>query len=138
MVPDWCRKNFKKAQSFADGGIVGQNDDDVFAGAVPQGERTMSATPDNGYGTRPNGTNKGKGFLGELKMKDGSGKVATEMTVGVNFDGKERDIPLIVPDLSGKELDHLLSGKQPTRSIIDKAVGHARRRLDQGMSPYAD
>lgn len=89
-----------------------------------------------GYGLRPDGTKKGNGWLGPLKMKDGS--VMTELTMGVNIDGMETDIPTIVPTLSKQEIDHLLSGKPATDAIVDKAVSHAKMRMAQGFSPYAD
>lgn len=93
---------------------------------------------DYGYGTRPDGTQKGKGYFGELKRPDGA--VSTELTVGVKFDGKEREIPLLVPTLSKKEVDTVLSLDPSARipeGIIDKAISHARRRIRSGKSPYA-
>lgn len=90
------------------------------------------------YGLRPDGTPKGRGFLGELKRPDGG--VMTEYSVGVEIDGKEMDIPTIVPTLTKKELDQLLrmkdSDKMP-RSIIDKAVEHARKRIAEGKDVFA-
>ncbi len=59
------------------------------------------------YGNRPDGSAKGMGFFGELKRPDGD--VSTEISVGVGMDGKEMDIPLIVPTLTKKELNYLLS-----------------------------
>lgn len=89
------------------------------------------------FGERFDGTLKGVGFLGELKMTDGSGRIATEISIGVNFDGKETQIPTLVPTLSQKEIDHLLSGKEPTKTIINKAIAHARKRIRDGESPFA-
>lgn len=95
------------------------------------------------YGNRPDGTAKGKGYFGELKRKDGG--VSTEISIGVGIDGKEMDIPLIVPTLNKSELNYLLSndikGKQfmsnMPKSIIDKAYEHAVMRVKQDMSPFA-
>ena len=93
---------------------------------------------DRGYGKRNDGTEKGSGYFGELKMKDGSGNIATEMSIGVNIDGKEVEIPMLVPTLSESEKDHLLSGKKPTDAIVDKAVAHAMKRMGEGKSPFAN
>lgn len=88
------------------------------------------------YGTREDGTIKGPGFLGTLKRPDG--KVSTELSIGVDFDGKETLIPSLVPTLNQKEIDHMLSGKKVTREIVNKAVEHARKRMRQGKSPFLE
>lgn len=95
---------------------------------------TAPTTPN--YGNRPDGTPKGNGWLGPIKMK--SGDVMTELTVGVNIDGKETNIPAIVPTLSKDEVAYLADGNKPTDAIIDKAVAHAKQRIAAGKSPYAD
>lgn len=89
---------------------------------------------DYGYGTREDGTFKGPGFMGELKRPDGD--VSTELSIGVEIGGKEVEIPMLVPTLTKKEVDHLLSDGEPTEAIIDKAVEHAKKRLEQGKSPF--
>lgn len=61
----------------------------------------------------------------------------TELSVGVNIDGKETLIPTIVPTLTQQEINHLKNGGQPTKAIVDKAVAHARQRMAQGQSPFA-
>lgn len=78
---------------------------------------------------------KGPGFLGTLQRPDGM--VSTELSIGVNFGGKEIEIPSLVPTLSKQEIDHLLNGKEPTKSIITKAIDHARKRINEGKSPFA-
>jgi predicted transcriptional regulator len=103
-----------------------------------EGSSSSGATdkkPDYGYGNRADGTPKGKGFLGELKRPDG--KVSTELSIGVTMDGKETEIPALVPTLTKKEIDSLLSGEKPSKTIIDKAVSHAKERIKQGKSPFA-
>ena len=83
---------------------------------------------------------KGQGFLGPLKRPDG--RVSTELSVGVNIDGREMEIPSIVPTLSPEELNYLLSSGSPAwttpigESILQKAVAHAKRRLGVGLSPW--
>jgi len=92
---------------------------------------------DFGYGTRPDGTYKGQGFLGPLERPGGG--VMTEYSVGVSLDGKEMDIPTLVPTLSKAEIDTLLNlpdGKLPPKAIIKKAVEHAKMRLKEGKSVF--
>jgi len=88
------------------------------------------------YDKRKDGTPKGRGFLGELKRPDGG--VSTELSIGVSFNGKETEIPLLVPTLSKDEVDYLLSGKRATDDIVQKAVDHAKGRMASGKSPFAD
>ena len=95
------------------------------------------------YGTRADGTPKGDGYFGKLKRPDG--RVSTEISMGVNFDGKETEIPTLVPGLDKNERNYLLNSKlspemwnTPTgKNIAQKAVGHARMRMDKGLSPFA-
>jgi hypothetical protein len=86
------------------------------------------------YGTRADGTKKGKGFLGEIKTKDG--KVMTEKTTSVDFGLGEMNIPLIVNGLTKEEIDILSNDKKPTKVMLDKAVNHAKKRMSEGQSPY--
>jgi hypothetical protein len=96
------------------------------------------------YGNRPDKSAKGKGFFGELKRP--SGGVSTEISIGVGINGKETNIPLIVPTLSRDELNYLLEANPKSKtffdkmpkSIIDKAVDHASMRMEAGKSPFAD
>lgn len=92
------------------------------------------ADKDYGYGQRPDGSNKGPGFMGELPNKMGG--ISTELSIGVEFDGQETEIPTLVPTLSKEEVDYMLAGFEPTEEIIDKAVEHARQRIDAGKSPF--
>ena len=86
------------------------------------------------YGKRKDGTKKGKGFMGELKRPDG--RVSTELSIGLKIDGKETEIPSLVPTLSENERNHLLGGGRPTDNIVKKAVVHARDRMKRGKSPF--
>ena len=92
----------------------------------------------NANDLRPDGTRKGKGWLGVLPTKDEQGNtgVMTEKTVGVNMDGKDHDIPLIVPGLDKDEIDNLAAGRRESRGTLGKAVEHARKRIREGKSPY--
>ena len=88
------------------------------------------------YGLRADGTIKGPGFLGALKRPDG--KVSTELSIGVNIGGKEVEIPVLVPTLTEDEINYLLKGGRPTKEIVNKAVAHARKRIEEGKSPFLE
>ena len=93
------------------------------------------------WAKRADGSEKSMGFLGLLKRPDG--KVSSEISVGVEIDGKEVEIPTIVPTLTQQELDYLLNnpveqGHPIPQAIIQKAVEHARQRIAQGLSPFAE
>ncbi len=92
-------------------------------------------------GLRADGTPKGEGFLGAQPRTDGG--VSSEISVGVNLDGREVEIPTMVPTLTDPERQWLLSNdiSDPHKippSIMDKAVSHARGRLAKGLSPFAE
>jgi len=133
------RLNAGKIEARAAGGpveagqpyLVGEEGPEII---VPDNSGTVVPN----YGLRPNGTRKGNGYFGPLPMTDGSGRVATELTTHVEFDGRDMDLPVIVPTLNDDEKAHLLSGKKPTRQIIDKAIRHAIERENQGLNPYFD
>ena len=101
-----------------------------------QGQQDQQQAQD--YGNRPDGTAKGTGFFGPLKMKNGSGNVMTEFSVGTNIDGKETLIPTLVPTLNKQELNHLLGGGKPTPTIVNKAARFAIDRMKQGKSPFIE
>ncbi len=90
------------------------------------------------YGKRVDGTEKAKGYLGEIPTADG--RVMTEMSVGVEIDGKETLIPSIVPTLTEDEIKYLAEGGSPLTNdaIMDKAVAHARKRIAEGKSPFIE
>lgn len=97
---------------------------------------------------RPDGSKKGKGFLGELPLRfpDGSTGVATEYSVqsgAVKVDGKQIDFPTLVPTLTDDERrmmveDIIPNNKPPPEAIMRKAIDHANKRLAAGLSPFAD
>ena len=88
------------------------------------------------FGNRSDGTPKGRGFLGVLERPDG--KVSTELSISVNIDGKEMEIPSLVPTLKNEEVKHLLSGGEMTKDIVGKAVNYARDRMKNGLGVYRD
>lgn len=87
------------------------------------------------YGERVDGTMKGDGFFGPLKAADGS--IMTELSIGVNIDGKETEIPLITPALSQEEISKLLAGGEPDEAMVQKSVDFAMNRIRAGKSPFA-
>ena len=80
-----------------------------------------------------------QGFLGPIK-NNVTGKIMTEVSIGVEIDGKEILIPAMVPTLTPKEIDALKNiniGEEPLpKSIIDKATRHAIPRINNNMSPF--
>ncbi len=78
---------------------------------------------------------KGLGYFGELKRPDG--KISTELSIGVNMNGKETEIPSLVSILTKPEIDYLLAGNKPTREIVQKAVDHAKQRITEGKNVFA-
>lgn len=108
----------------AKGGALGLKKESTNEGLAP-------------YGVRHSGEGvKGKGFFGSLPTKQGD--VATEMSSEFEYKGKKVEHPLIVPTLNKAELDHLLSGKQPTEAIYSKAQAFAKKRIDEGKSVFAE
>lgn len=88
------------------------------------------------YGYRADGSPKGNGFLGPQKTPDG--RVMTEYTIGVKIDGKETEIPTLVPTLTKEELGELVKTGKVTDAVADKAIAHAKERMAQGKSVFAD
>lgn len=96
------------------------------------------------YGRREDGSFKGDGWLGplEITMPDGSKGVATEYSIGVDVDGKEMDIPSLVPTLTPQEIETMRNDIIPNRKqvpdgIAKKAVDFARDRVGRGQSVWA-
>ena len=94
------------------------------------------------YGSRPDGSAKSKGFLGELKLPDGN--VATEYSTqsgAIKVDGKQIDFPTLVPSLSKDEValmqNEIIPNKKPIpEGIMQKAIEHAKMRLSKNLSPF--
>lgn len=87
-------------------------------------------------GLRPDGTPKGLGFLGGLKADNG--QIITEKSIGVPIDGREMDIPTVVPTLNQQEINHIKSGARITDQIAGKAIDFATTRVRSGKSPFKD
>lgn len=98
---------------------------------------TLAAAP---YGLREDGTPKGNGYFGAMKRSDGD--VSTELSLGVDIDGKETSVPALVPTLSNDEKQWLLTNDLSDPStippeIIQKATDYAKGRIGAGQSPFA-
>ena len=80
-----------------------------------------------------------EGYLGPVTNKN-DGKTMTELSIGVQIDGREVEIPAMVPTLNDAEIEMLRNirvGIDPIpRSIQQKAVEHARPFLEAGESPF--
>jgi len=89
------------------------------------------------YGLRQDGTPKGNGWLGPIPMANGK-DVMTEQSIGIEADGRNFDVPLLVPGLHNDDIEALRNGKKPSKQAYDRAIQHGLRRIQQGYSPYVD
>jgi hypothetical protein len=86
---------------------------------------------------RSDGTPKGNGYFGTLPRLDDPTYASGELSIGVNIDGKEMEIPAMVPGLTRDEINQLLSGHDMPESVVRKAAAHARKRLAEGKPVWA-
>jgi hypothetical protein len=91
---------------------------------------------------RSDGSKKSaQGFLGPVK-NNAEGGIMTEVSVGMEINGKEMEVPVMVPTLTKKEIETLANmelegnAKNIPESIIMKAKQHALQRIEQGLSPF--
>ena len=119
----WAKEQIKQGSSWA-----------TPATPVKDYSAAPKPEPDLGYGKREDGTQKGKGYFGELITPDG--KKMTEYSIGMEINGKEVLMPSLVPTLTKAEVDHIVKGKPLTDAIMDKAVAHAKKRIAEGKSPF--
>lgn len=93
---------------------------------------------------RPDGTSKGNGYLGVLKASDGSDVTEFSMSSSdIKVKGKEIDFPTIVPTLTKAEVNLMLTDIIPNNkripdAIYKKAVDHAKKRIKEGKSVFAE
>ena len=95
--------------------------------------------------TRSDGSKKSKeGFLGPITNYI-SGGTMTEFSTSIEVNGKEIEIPTMVPTLTYEEIAYLrtlipgegFNLKNPIEArIINKAKNHALKRLKEGKSPF--
>ncbi len=94
------------------------------------------------YGNRPDGSAKGTGWMGEIPRPDGT--VMTEVTSGVNIDGKDVNIPLITPRATKDDIEYLKNAdvkgkdfyKNMPKGLMDRAVDHAVKQMKSGKPVY--
>jgi hypothetical protein len=111
--------------------VVGEKGPEVI---IPNQNGTVIPNGEQDYGLRLDNTQKGEGWLGPLPHSNG--KISTELSIGVNINGKETLIPSLVPTLTREEVLYLLNGGKPTKEIINKAVDFAVGRIKLGKSPF--
>ncbi len=113
------------------GGGISQNP--AYGGIAPYGMRYADSLQ-----SQPSA--KGMGYFGMVPSNAGGGGVgasSSELSSAFMQDGKMIEHPLMVPSLSIPEMQHLLSGAEPTAAIYEKAQAHALQRIKQGLSPFA-
>ena len=91
---------------------------------------------------RSDGSKKSaQGFLGPVK-NNVEGGTMTEVSVGMEINGQEMEVPTMVPSLTKEEIETLANmklegnAKNIPESIIMKAKQHALQRIEQGLSPF--
>lgn len=91
---------------------------------------------------RSDGSKKSaQGFLGPVK-NNVEGGTMTEVSVGMEINGQEMEVPTMIPTLTKKEIETLANmklegnAKNIPDSIIMKAKQHALQRIEQGLSPF--
>ena len=94
----------------------------------------ITPAPERPQGLVPQPRQKGPGYFGELNLPGGG--VATEYSIGVNLDGKETEIPSLVPTLTEEELalmvnDIIPNKKQIPKTIVNKAIIHAKQKIKE-------
>lgn len=85
------------------------------------------------------GEQKQAGWRGVLS--DGRGGVMTEVSVGTQINGKEVQIPLIVPESTEDDLKRIaqIANGELTEipdDLMEKAVAFAKKRIAEGKSPF--
>lgn len=91
---------------------------------------------------REDGTMKGQGFFGPLQHSSGRGATELSMESGppASFPYTHKDYmiyPSMVPTLSREELETMMAGDGFSKGVDDKAYAHAKGRLAQGKSTFA-
>jgi hypothetical protein len=88
---------------------------------------------------RLDGTDKGKGFYGEITVQSGKdkGKKMTELSVGYEVDGKEILTPLLNPYTSLDDIENVRAGGQPSEQMHRDAKRWLFYCLKNNRSPFA-
>lgn len=85
------------------------------------------------YGKRVDGTNKGPGWLGEVRLPNGR-DFMTEKSM--SFDG--RLMPTLTPGMHPAELNYMRETGKPSRGQQDVAYRFGMRRIMAGKSPFKE
>ena len=114
---------------------------DTLLNPIIEETTTPGATPPANM-LRSDGTQKSnRGFLGGIR-NNVTGGTMTELSIGVEIDGKETQIPALVPTLTEEEIAILQNNDFEGRaseipeSIKEKAKKHAEGRIAAGKSPF--
>jgi hypothetical protein len=87
-----------------------------------------------GYGERIDGTEKERGFLGEIRLPDGR-DVMTEVSVGMpNTDELFR--PSIIRGMHPADLNYLRETGIVPEDLYQASLLHAQKRIKEGKSPF--
>ena len=90
---------------------------------------------------RDGSTKSEQGFLGPVKNAV-TGKTMTELSIGIEINGQEMEVPAMVPTLTPEEIEILRTNdfegraQEIPQSIMEKARDHALSRLEQGMNVF--
>lgn len=93
-----------------------------------------------GFGLREDKTEKGMGYFGLLRSLDPAarpGTFSSELSYNSTVDGQDLFYPILAPGLSRQDIEHIMSGKEPTDAMHQKAIDHALMRIKAGLSPFA-
>lgn len=81
---------------------------------------------------------KSQGWLGPLQ--NGLGQSVSEYSISQNVNGRNVEMPSIVPGLTPDELQMIMraseTGSQLPSSVYEKAMAHAQERIRHGRSPF--
>lgn len=121
------------------GGFVNIQDAQYYTQALESFMKEKRNITKPNYGLRDDGTQKGYGWLGPLKTPKGN--IVTEFSI--NVDGIE--MPTIVPTLTSSEVKKILEiadlqeeGQKVDipKSIVEKAIKHAKEQITKKKSPF--
>lgn len=89
-----------------------------------------------GWGTLPPGdsSKKGRGYYG--LMRNTKGQDVSEFSIGVTIKGNNYHVPSLVPGLTRREIDEVLSG-EVSESVERKATAWALKRINEGRPVFA-
>lgn len=117
--------------------FVGSDSTTVY---LSRPEGSLEEALEGPYGLREDGTQKGSGWMGELR--NANGDIVTEYTITVDLFNQQMTIPSIVPTLTDEEIQQVLdasaNGEYPPVNVEAKAIRHAQKRLMENKSPFAD